>query len=97
MAVPLRSRGARDVQAGAVTAPELEWIEPLLWADPPGEVPKEILAAATAHVATRVRGLGRRCYTDADTFARSASQRMVMAELNRRLVVLDIMVEGLTW
>lgn len=30
MAVPLRSRRARDVQAGAVTAPELEWIEPLL-------------------------------------------------------------------
>jgi hypothetical protein len=76
---------------------EIEWLTPLPWAEPPFEVVQRIYRESRANVATQRRGLGRRCYTDADTMAKGPALRIVSAEFMRRMVSAGIMVEGVTW
>jgi hypothetical protein len=72
---------------------ELEWIEPLLW-DAPTPILDQIYADAAATCARNRCSWGER---EQDLTAFASYKRQVQQEFNRRLRILDIMVEGVTW
>lgn len=75
---------------------ELEWIEPLLW-DAPYPVIRLIYHDAKMVTGSRRGSMGRVAICDVDISARASYLRAIRVEFNRRLIVLDIMVEGVTW